>query len=150
MKIVFKYIIFTALIAGLLDGIAAVVILGNMNFSGVWKFVASAFFGMDAFKGGNEMVIYGLLFHFFIALVWTIIYYYSFAKMKFFKSNKIIGGLLYGILIWLVMNILILPFTNVPKTPVTLAGVLKGISIIMICVGLPITLLLNLNTAYKK
>jgi len=150
MKQSLKTIIVSFIVAGLLDGVAAVIILGNLNFSSVWKFVASGFFGMNAFKGGTEMVMYGLLFHFFIAFIWTIIYHFVFLKIKFFRANRIIGGLLYGILIWVIMNLTILPFTNIPKSPTTLIGALKGMTILMICVGLPISLLANLKTADRK
>jgi hypothetical protein len=143
MKQSIKTIFISFIVAGVLDGVAAVTILGNMNFAGVWKFVASGFFGMNAFKGGNEMVVYGLLFHFAIALIWTIIYHIAFLKIKFFNVNKIFDGLIYGIFIWLIMNLAILPFTNIPKNPITLIGALKGIVILMICVGLPISLLAN-------
>jgi hypothetical protein len=140
-------IVYTALIAGCLDGIAAVVFLGNMNFSAVWKFVASGWFGVKAFSGdGSKMVFYGLLFHFGIALFWTILYYLFLRNISFFKTNKIMGGLLYGVVIWSIMNLIVLPFTNIPQGPPTTAGIAKGLIIIMLCVGLPIALLLQKKT----
>jgi hypothetical protein len=101
MKTALKTILISGLTAGTLDCISAVVFLGKMNFSEVWKYVASGYFGNDAFVGGNEMVFYGLLFHFAIALFWAVTYYFIFSRITFFTSNLIIGGLLYGIIIWL-------------------------------------------------
>jgi hypothetical protein len=143
MKPTIILITYTALIAGCLDGIAAVVFLANMNFSTVWKFVASGFFGIKAFSGGNEMVVYGLLFHFMIAFFWTIVYYLLLRNISFFKRNIIIGGLFYGVIIWSVMNLVVLPFTNVPPNPLTVAGIVKGMVILMLCVGLPISFLIQ-------
>lgn len=143
MKASSKSIIYTALLAGCLDGIAAVVFLGKMNFEMVWRFVASGFFGMKAFSAGHEMIAYGLLFHFSIALFWTIVYFLFLGNISFFKKYVIPGGLLYGILIWLVMNLVVLPFTNIPQSPLTMVGIAKGMIILMLCVGLPIAFLIQ-------
>lgn len=142
MKSSIKTVFLAGIIAGILDGIAAVVILGKMNFSGVFKFVASGFFGKDAFAGGNEMVFYGILMHFTIAIVFAFLYYFSFFKLKFFQENKFIGGLAYGIFVWSIMN-LILPFTNIPQRPFHWTGVVQGVLILMVCIGLPISLIIN-------
>jgi hypothetical protein len=142
MQKAIKTILISGLIAGTLDCISAVVFLGKMNFVGVWKYVASGYFGSDAFAGGNEMVIYGLLFHFTIALFWAVVYYII-TRISFFTNNIILGGLLYGIVIWCVMNLVVLPFTNIPKNSSTIIGVIKNMAILMLCVGLPISLVIN-------
>lgn len=133
----------TALIAATLDGTAAVVFLANMNFAAVWKFVASGFFGSRAFTAGNEMIVYGLLFHFTIALFWTIVYYLFLRNVAFFRKNIIVGGLIYGIVVWLVMNLIVLPFTNIPQSQHTIEGIAKGMVILMVCIGLPIAALIQ-------
>jgi hypothetical protein len=143
MQKALKTILISGLIAGTLDCISAVVFLGKMDFSGVWKYVASGYFGNDAFAGGNEMVFYGLLFHFTIALFWAVTYYLIFSRITFFSSNLIIGGLFYGIIIWLIMNLIVLPFTQIPKSSFTAISVIKNMVILMLCVGLPISLITN-------
>ena len=143
MKQALKTILYSGIVAGVLDGISAVVILGKMNFVGVWKYVASGYFGKDSFAGGNEMVIYGLLFHFTIALTWAIVYYLVFAKIKFFSKNPILGGLLFGFLIWLIMAFLVLPLSNIPKSIFSAIGAIKNAAILMIAVGLPISIITN-------
>jgi hypothetical protein len=150
MKAALKTILFSGLVAGTLDCIAAVVFLGKMNFAGVWKYVASGYFGSDALVGGNEMVIYGLLFHFCIAMSWAAVYYFVCTKISFFTSNKILGGLLYGMVIWCVMSLIILPFTNIPKSPFTVIGAIKNIVILMLCVGLPISWITNRSYIVDK
>ena len=143
MKQALQTILLAGIVAGILDGISAVMILGKMNFAGVWKYVASGFFGNDAFAGGNEMVMYGLLFHFIIALSWAITYYLVFAKINFFSNHPILGGLLFGILIWLVMAFLVLPFSAIPKRTFSVIGAIKNAAILMLCVGLPISIITN-------
>lgn len=143
MKSKIKTIFLAGLVAGLLDGMAAVVFLGKMNYSGVFKFVASGLFGKSAFEGGNEMVIYGIIIHLLIAMTFAFFYYFSFSKISFFSKNKIIGGLLFGLLVWLIMNLLILPFTNIPHSSIILIGAIKNILILMFCIGLPISLIMQ-------
>jgi hypothetical protein len=150
MKSKIKTIFLAGLVAGLLDGTAAVVFLGKMNYSGVFKFVASGLFGKSAFSGGNEMVIYGIIIHLLIAMTFAFFYYFIFSKISFFSKNKIIGGLLFGVLVWAIMNLLILPFTNIPQSPIILIGAIKNILILMICVGLPISLITQKQYALNK
>lgn len=147
MKLALKTILLSGIVAGILDCFSAVVFLGKMNFSGVWKFVASGYFGKAAFSGGVDMVIFGLIFHFIIALFWAVTYYFVFAKIRFFRNNSILGGLLYGLFIWLTMTFVALPFSNIPKSAFNTIGALKNVTILMICVGLPIAIITN---KYKK
>jgi hypothetical protein len=150
MKSKIKTIFLAGLVAGLLDGTAAVVFLGKMNYSGVFKFVASGLFGKSAFAGGNEMVIYGIIIHLLIAMTFAFFYYFIFSKISFFSKNKIIGGLLFGLLVWMIMNLLILPFTNISHSPIILIGAIKNILILMICVGLPISLIMQKQSATNE
>lgn len=141
MKSTIKNLILTGLLAGLLDGIAAVVFLAKMNFGIVFRFISSGIFGKSAFDGGTEMVLCGIVLHFLIALSFTFFFYYTFNRFDVLKNNKIIRGLIYGVFIWTVMNILVLPLSNTPQNPLTFIGIAKGMTIIIICVGLPISLL---------
>lgn len=151
MKSSVKTIFLAGIIAGFLDGIAAVVIPGKMNFSGVFKFVASGVFGKDAFTGSGEMIFYGIIIHFTIAIAFSFIYYFSFFKLKFFQRNKFIGGLIYGIFVWGIMNLIILPFTNIPQRPFNWAGAIQGLLILMVCIGLPISLFINtIKNSYRE
>lgn len=138
-----KPIIVSGIVAGILDCISAVVFLGKMDFTGVWKYVASGYFGKSAFSGGNEMVVYGLLFHFSIALFWATVFFFVVRKVKFFTNYIIVGGLLYGIMVWLVMTLIVLPFTNIPHRPFTAIGAIKNITILMFCIGLPLSWIQN-------
>lgn len=141
MKNVIKTLLLTGLLAGLLDGISAVVFLAKMNFNIVFQFISSGIFGKSAFEGGTEMILYGIALHFFIAISFTIFFYFTFNRFAFLKNHKIIRGLIYGLFIWIVMNLIVLPLSNTPQSPMHFIGAAKGLSILMICVGLPISLL---------
>ena len=141
MKNAIKNLLLIGLLAGILDGISAVVFLAKMNFEIVFKFIASGIFGKSAFEGGTEIVILGIVLHFLIAITFTFFFYFTFNRFDFLKTNKIIRGLIYGAFIWTVMNIIVLPLSNTPQNPLTFIGIAKGMSILMVCVGLPISLL---------
>jgi uncharacterized membrane protein YagU involved in acid resistance len=138
----FKTILLAGFIAGLLDITAAIVILGKMNVAGVLKFVASGVFGKEAFAGGNEMALYGLLFHFTIAYSFTLLYFFIYPHIAFLQKQKILAGLLYGIIVWAIMNRLVVPLTNAPKGPFKWDRALLNMVILMVMIGLPISLII--------
>jgi hypothetical protein len=109
------------------------------------------------------MALIGILCHFIIAFCFTLLFFFIFPKIKLLWKNLVVTGLLYGIFIWLVMNLIIVPLSNIPArsklwTMVTNADgkrhailqlppnptqMIIGILIIMFCVGLPIALIIG-------
>lgn len=133
-------ILITGLIAGTLDILAAIFILAGGNAVGVFKYIASGAFGKTAFDGGNEMVVWGAVFHYFIAMFWTALYFALYPKLPFLKRNKWLNAVVYGIIVWSVMNLVILPFTQIASQTFTVSGILKNVVILIICIGLPAAL----------
>jgi uncharacterized membrane protein YagU involved in acid resistance len=132
------------LLAGILDICGAFVthlISGNKNLLGIFKFIASAVFGDDAFTNGKIMIAWGIVFHFLVAIIVTAFYFFIYPKFKFLSKNIVASGLLYGICIWLVMNLLVLPLSNTPPLPFKLIGTIFGIVTLMFAVGLPVSVL---------
>jgi uncharacterized membrane protein YagU involved in acid resistance len=137
-------ILWSGLIAGLLDSIAGVIVYFiwfKLNPFQVLQSIASGIYGPSAINGGVSMIFAGLLFHFLIAYTVAIIYFLAYPNIIAMGKYKIAAGLIYGFAIWFVMNILILPFTNIPKSPFD--GWLAAVGIIwhMTLVGLPISLI---------
>src|SRR5690349_4085736 len=102
-KVAWKPILLAGLVAGVLDGLAAVLstyLLSGKGPEVVWKFVASGVFGSKtAFAGGTEMVMAGLIFHMCIAMIWAIIFYFLYPIIRKAGMNKVVIGLLYGIFV---------------------------------------------------
>lgn len=140
-----KVILLAGLMAGVLDGLAAVLSLYLANGKGpevVFKFIASGVFGAEqAFAGGAGMVMAGLIFHMIIATIWATIFVLLFPWIKKLGLNKILVGLVYGIVVWIGMNQIVVPLSNTPSMPHTITGMIKGAAILMVCVGLPISLI---------
>ena len=114
-----RTILLSGLLVGSLDITAALVqfyIKTGKEPQIVLKYIASAVFGKDAYAGGNKMAIYGLLFHFLIAFIWTIFFFLIYPKLKLLSWNRVITGVLYGIFIWIIMNLVVVPMSNAAVT----------------------------------
>ena len=132
------------LLAGTLDIVCAMThyyIRSGKNPANVLYFIASGVFDKAAFSGGAGMAMWGLFFHFFIAFSWAVIFFVLFPKVRFISENRIVSGLLYGALIWLIMTQAVVPLSLTPKIPFDLSQALIGIVILMAAVGLPVSIL---------
>ncbi|MDB5013885.1 MAG: hypothetical protein JWQ25_2087 [Daejeonella sp.] len=140
-------VIKTGLIVGTLDILAAFIYFsiktGQKSPVNLLKFVASGFFGKDAFTGGSSMVMAGLLFHYFNAMAFTAFFFLLFPKIRFFAKNKILTGVLLGIFVFAVMNFLVVPLSNVPPQPVNLVNSLINGLILICCIGLPLSFMVS-------
>lgn len=138
-------VIKSGLIVGVFDAIAASVysfVLSGATPDSVFRYVASGVFGRDAISGGLSIAILGLLFHFIIATGWTALFYLVYPKINFVSERKYISGIGYGIFIWLMMNFVIAPLSNVPARPFHFSmKTLTMIAIHMFIIGIPISYL---------
>ncbi|MGN7885356.1 DUF1440 domain-containing protein [Dyadobacter endophyticus] len=130
------------LVAGTLDILAAflvyAVILEKTSPARILMSIASGIFGKAAYSGGTPMIISGLLLHFLIAFIFSVFYYLIYPHLAFLHRRKLVSGILYGIFIWLVMNLGVLPavFKGMPLPDPGAA--LLGIAIVIVAVGIPI------------
>lgn len=141
-----RTVLSAGLVAGILDALAASILFmirSGKSPVGVWQFVASGVFGQSAFDGGAAMVVWGLVFHFFIALLFASLFFLIYPFIREYVSRPAIVGLLYGLLIWLIMNRIVLPLSNTPAQSLDPARVAIGMAVLMVFVGLPIALIVN-------
>src|ERR1700744_1984561 len=136
-------ILLVCLLTGTLDAIAALLISYKIPPAIIFKFIASGWFGKQAMSGGIGMVLWGLIFHYLIATIFSVILFQLYPAVIKILRDKYLTGLIYGLLIWVIMNHVVLPFTNIPHGHghVQVAGLIKGIAALVICVGLPIALM---------
>jgi hypothetical protein len=142
----YRAIFWGGLIAGTLDISAAFVNSGLRGVSPtrVLQAIASGLLGKDAFNGGFATAALGLVLHFFIATTATAIYYAASRKLKVLVEQPIVCGLAYGIPVYFVMNLVVLPLSAVPFTISHTPGhVATAALILMFCVGLPIALVVR-------
>jgi hypothetical protein len=123
-------------IAGTLDLIAAFITYGMISP----KFIAAGLIGRQAIGGGGATWILGVLLHFLIAFSAAAIYCISSRKLEFLKEHFLVCGLFYGIAIFLVMNLVVLPLCALHATgPYQLRALVQGLIVHMFLIGLPIS-----------
>lgn len=128
------------IIAGTLDITAATV-----YYPWVYKFkaillfqnIASGVFGESAFRGGLAMAALGLVFHYSIALAWTVIFFLVYPKIKLLSKSRIVSGLAYGIFVWAVMNLIVLPLSRVQQALFSLDHAMVAALFLVLCIGMP-------------
>jgi hypothetical protein len=138
----FLTILWCGFLVGWLDIIAAFINTWFPYHVGpivVLRFIASGLLGRAAFGGGKEMAVYGLIIHFLIAYTFTIFFFMVYPRMKILAKNWILTGVVYGILIWIVMNLIVVPITLIPKGHFQPAQVAIGMGILVFMIGLPLS-----------
>lgn len=147
-----KAITMAGLIAGTLDITAA--LLNSYISRGtspviIFQFIASGILGESSFSGGFASALLGLIMHFFIAFSWTTIFFKVFPKLGVPSQYKVLSGLIYGIIVWLIMNLIIVPLSRTPEIHPGFLQIILGILFLMFCIGLPVSLVYH-NFYSKK
>lgn len=125
------------LIAGALDLTAAFISYGW----GVPRAIAGGLLGRSALQGGAGTYVLGVLLHFFVACSAAAIYYAASRVLEFMTEHPVVCGMFYGIAVFLVMNLVVLPLSALhAKGPYQLRGLIQGLLVHMIIIGLPIAL----------
>lgn len=142
----FQPIFWGGLIAGTLDLTAACVfswLRSGVSPVRVFQFVASGVLGPDSFTGGAKSAALGVALHFLIATGATVVFYLASRKWMFLIENPVVAGLLYGIPVYLFMNFVVLPLSQVQQRPQPISARLINLVILMFCIGLPIALIVR-------
>lgn len=137
-------IFYSGLAAGLLDGIAGLVVYHfwfGFTPVKVFQFVASGIYGKASYTAGTETSVIGALIHFLIGFACAIPYFYAYPKMRVLHTWKITSGLVYGLFVYLFMNLVIMPLSNVAEGPPDVKLTIIRVIWHMLCVGLPIALI---------
>lgn len=138
-------IILAAFLSGLLDLVLAIIVysilLDKTTALKILQSVASGVFGKTAYSGGIEMAVIGLIFHFIISFIFTYLYFYTYPRLSFLRKERIFSGFVFGLFIWSVMNLIVLPLTFTGMFPSDILSALIGIAIIIISIGIPVSLI---------
>src|SRR5829696_5123155 len=136
-----KPIFLGGLVAGTLDLTAACVyswLRRGVRPVQVFHSIASGVLGAASFTGGTKTAVLGVALHFLIATVATAVYYFASRKWMFLVERPILAGLLYGIPVYVFMNFVVLPLSQVQLRPQPISVRIINLVILMFCIGLPI------------
>lgn len=107
----------------------------------ILNYVASGVLGESAFSGGAGTMLLGLLFHYFCAFLFTIFFFWFYSKFGLVFRSKIVTGILYGIFIWAVMNLVVVQLCRAAHATIKemkAEKVLKAMTILIFMIGLPL------------
>jgi hypothetical protein len=139
----YAQILKAGLIAGTMDILAACILVyirtGHTHLTGILKFIASGVFGKAALDGGGSMIFAGLLFHYLIAVIFTVFFFWIYPKIRIASENRFVTAVVYGIFVWCVMNLAVVPLSHVSSRPITLSNALINTGILILCIGIPVS-----------
>lgn len=140
-------VVWIGLVAGTLD------ISENLIFNAfrhvtpkmVFHYIASGLIDGRSFSLGGASVALGVVIHYAIAMTWTVIFYLLSRKLIVLTRHAAISGIIYGGIVYIIMNFLVLPLTRVPHAAkaATLASRISGVLALLFCIGLTIALLVR-------
>lgn len=104
--------------------------------------IAAGLLGREAaVAGGITTAMLGLGLHFFIAFVIVLTYHFASRRLKALTERPVILGMLYGLVVFAVMNFVVLPLSAAPPRSAPAGAVLlNGLLIHAFGVGLPAAL----------
>ena len=114
----------------------------------VLTYIASGVFGKAAFEGGNEMLLAGLVLHYIIATTFAFVFFWLFARMEGLRKANLLSGVVYGIFVWMIMNLVVVPLSKVSQQPIQWDTALINVVILIVCIGIPLSVMAKSN--YKN
>jgi hypothetical protein len=107
----------------------------------VLQSVASGFLGLDAFERGIPAALLGLVSHYSIVVVAAFIYLQAANRVPVLRTQALASGAVFGVLVYLFMNFVVLPLSAFPFTlaysPMRL---LEGFVSHALFIGIPIAI----------
>jgi hypothetical protein len=107
----------------------------------ILRYVASGFFGKEAFGDNPIMPAWGLVFHYIIAFSWALLFLVLYPQLLKITTNSWFLGIGYGIFVWLVMNLAVVPMSQIGTIKMTTYGVVSNAVILILAIGLPLAFL---------
>lgn len=141
-------ILFGGLACGILDMTGACVVYGLRSGATpqrIMQSVASGVLGPNSYQGGVASAALGLALHFVIALLAAAAFYLISRQISFLIRQPIISGIAYGVVVYFFMGYVVVPLSAAPKRSgaFSLVSMVIGVTIHILCVGLPISLIEN-------
>lgn len=104
--------------------------------------IAGGLLGLPTARaGGNATALLGLALHYAIALCMAAAFYLVSRKFHFLARRPLVAGMLYGVLLYAIMNFIVLPLSALPAHPWKMSLATFGdLCSHMFFVGIPIAL----------
>ena len=129
------------LVAGTLDITTALIyypLRSGVRPEQILQGIASGVLGSGAFQGGGATAALGFLLHYLIALIWTVLFFAASRRFKALTRHTVPIGAAYGVVVWAVMNLLVVPLSNARQGAFNPTKAVIDAVILVCCIGLPI------------
>ncbi|MGB6487440.1 MAG: hypothetical protein WBE91_11195 [Steroidobacteraceae bacterium] len=110
-----RAILVGGLVAGTID-IGAAALINHVSPVLIAHYIATGVMGPAALSAGPSAAYLGLLLQWAMSVVIAAIYWFATAGMPRLRTRWWLGGLLAGVVIFLVMNFVVMPFSAAPVT----------------------------------
>ncbi|MBI5770915.1 MAG: hypothetical protein HZA93_24265 [Verrucomicrobia bacterium] len=135
-----RAIVCAGLLAGALDIGYVFVYFHRADPLAILRGIAAGLLGPGARQGGLGTAALGLACHFTIALGAAAVFYAASRKFAVLVRRPWVAGPLYGAVVWLVMNLVVLPLSANPPKSFPAPNWIPILVAHLTCVGLPIAL----------
>lgn len=144
MKALLKTVLLTALFVGTTDLAAAYIdqyVKTGKFADRMLYYIAGGALGLErSMQGGFWIGLLGLIFHYFIAFSFTLLFFLAFPKLRLSSLNKYLVGLFYGPFVGAFMSFVVLPLTALPASPFQFSKAIVGWLILGVVLGIPISI----------
>ncbi|HEX6533209.1 MAG TPA: hypothetical protein VF041_01360 [Gemmatimonadaceae bacterium] len=123
------------------------VVLGQATAMRIPQSIAAGLLGRAAFQGGVATAALGLALHFTFAMAWAMLFYVlserwpALRRLTATTRGAVTAGLLYGPVIWVVMNHVVIPLSRLKEAPWLTWLALVNVIQHMVMIGVPIALI---------
>jgi hypothetical protein len=150
-----KAVLIAWLTVGTLDITAATIqflINGGKDPLVIFTYISSAIVGPEAYKiGPPSMTILGLILHYLIAFVWTVIFFMAYPKIPILAKNRVLTGIAYGYIMQVCMTFIVVGLiSRIPSRPFNPTGFLMSGAILCVAIGIPLSFMAYRHYYGKK
>jgi hypothetical protein len=125
------------IVAGATNLVAAALIFGGTPMQG-FQMIASGLLGERAFSGGITAATLGALLHFAISIAAAAFYLWAAFRHRALIRHWLVGGVLFGVLAYLVMNLIVVPLSNAANPDFSPGMIVKELLAHTVLFGVPI------------
>lgn len=133
---------FGALTVAVIDGLDAVLFWAFRGVGAVRVFqgIAAGFYGRSTFQGGLATAAVGAVVHLLVASAVVVAFYLAASRLRVLARHPYACGSLYGVLVYLFMNLVVIPLSAIGGPRFALPSVINGLAIHVVGVGIPAAL----------
>jgi len=127
-------------------------VLGGYPLTSVYQYIASAALGESAFAGGIATALLGVLFHYIVSFIVAGVFVLGADRIFLLRRYPVVSSLLYGLGVFIIMNMIVIPLSAAPPLPVpTTSQLILNILDHILVIGLPLGILAwrNFNSNHQ-